>query len=128
MIRTTFGQKGSSFIELLASVGVFSIVAIGLSPALLSARKVAATSRSQSMAMTLASDKIEQIRSQSGTVTAGSDGPLNADGSSGGIFNRSWTVNGTDPEIGLSRVVVTVSWRERNMGTNAVSLSAVIPQ
>jgi prepilin-type N-terminal cleavage/methylation domain-containing protein len=127
MIRRTLGQNGFSFIEILSSVSVFAVVAVGLSPALLSARKVAAVSRSQSMAMTLAGDKIEQMRAQSGLVTAGSDGPLQADGSSGGIFNRAWTVFPADPTIGLSRVVVTVSWRERD-ATNAVSLSAVIPQ
>jgi type II secretory pathway pseudopilin PulG len=127
MIRRTFQQNGSTFIELLASVGVFSVVAIGLSPALLSARKVAALSRSQSMAMTVAGDKIEQIRSQSGTVTSGSDGPFNADGTSGGIFNRAWTVYPSDPTIGLSRVVVTVTWRDRN-ATNAVNSAAVIAQ
>jgi len=127
MIRKTREQKGSSFIELLMSVSVFGFVAIGLSPALLSTNKVAGVSRSQSMAMTLAADKIEQIRSQSGTVASGSDGPLNANGSSGGIYNRAWTVFANDPMLGLSRVVVTVSWQDRN-ATNAISVAAVIQQ
>jgi len=100
------------FIEVVAAVGVFGVVAVGLSPTLLSARKVADLTKNQSIATSLAEDKIEQIRTLS-SVTTGSDGPLNADGTSGGIFTRTWTVNSNVPTSGVNQVVVTVSWNDR---------------
>ena len=55
-------DAGASFIEVVAAVAVFAMVAIGLSPALLSARKIADLGKDQSIATALAQDKIEQIR------------------------------------------------------------------
>lgn len=128
MTPCTSAERGSSFVELLAAVTVFAIVVLGLSPSLLSTRKVAGLGRNQSIAATLAEDKIEQIRAQSsGVVSSGSDGPLNADGSSGGIFNRAWTVTPNTPLAGTSRVVVTVSWRDRP-ANSSVTLVTLIAQ
>jgi type II secretory pathway pseudopilin PulG len=105
-------ERGATFIEVLAAVGVFGVVAIGLSPSLLSARKFADLTKNQSIATSLADDKIEQIRTLS-SVTSGNDGPLKADGTSGGIFTRTWTVNPNVPVSGVNQVVVTVSWNDR---------------
>jgi Tfp pilus assembly protein PilV len=128
MIPRLTAQQGSSFIELLAAVTVFAIVVLGLSPSLLSTHKVASLGKNQSIAATLAEDKVERTRAlSSGLVSSGSDGPLNADGSSGGIFNRAWTVTPNTPNPQLSRVVVTVSWRDRP-GNSSVSLATLIPQ
>ena len=122
-------QKGASFIEVIAAVGVFAIVAIGLSPALLSARKFTDRSRSQSVATALAQDKIEQFRTLSAAaVSAGTDGPLQANGSNGGIFTRNWAVWANSPISGISRVEVTVSWPERPAGTASVKLVTLVPQ
>jgi Tfp pilus assembly protein PilV len=128
MIRGPSAQQGSSFIELLAAVTVFAIVVLGLSPSLLSTRKVASLGKNQSIAATLAADKLEQIRAKSsGLWSSGSDGPLNADGSSGGIFDRSWTITKNTPGPQLSRFVVTVSWRDRP-GNSSVTLVTLVPQ
>jgi len=125
-MRRARGQRGSTFIEVLAAVSVFAVVAVGLSPALLSTRKVADLSTNQAIATTLAEDKIEQIRTLS-TVANGSDGPLQADGTSGGIFNRSWTVTSSTPVSGVSRVAVVVSWQDR-VGTPSVQLVTLVSQ
>ncbi len=125
-MRRARGQRGSTFIEVLAAVVVFAVVAVGLSPALLSTRKVADLSTNQAIATTLAEDKIEQIRTLS-TVANGSDGPLQADGTSGGIFNRSWTVTSSTPVSGVSRVAVVVSWQDR-VGTPSVQLVTLVSQ
>ncbi len=118
-------QSGASFIEVLAAVSVFSIVVIGLSPALLSARKVAELGKNQSIATALAQDKIEQLRVSS-TVSSGSDGPLQPNGASGGIFSRSWTVSADSPIDNVNRVTVTVTWRERP-NTSSVTLVTLVP-
>jgi Tfp pilus assembly protein PilV len=128
MILRLNTECGSSIIELLAAVTVFAIVVLGLSPSLLSTRKVASLGKNQSIAATLARDKVEQLRAlSSGLVSSGSDGPLNPDGSSGGIFNRAWTVMPNTPNAQLSRVVVTVSWRDRP-GNSSINLVTLIPQ
>jgi Tfp pilus assembly protein PilV len=126
VIERARAEHGGTFIEVLAAIAVFAVVVIGLSPTLLSTRKVADLSKNQSVATTLAEDKIEQIRTLS-TVASGSDGPLNADGTSGGIFNRSWTVTANTPTIGVSRVEVVVSWRDRP-NASSVRLVTLVPQ
>jgi len=119
-------QHGGTFIEVLAAIAVFAVVVIGLSPTLLSARKVADLSKNQSIATTLAEDKIEQIRTLS-TVASGSDGPLKADGTTDGIFSRAWTVTANSPTTGISRVVVVVSWPDRP-SAGSVRLVTLVPQ
>jgi Tfp pilus assembly protein PilV len=126
MIEQVRSEHGSTFIEVLAAVAVFAVVVIGLSPTLLNTRKVADLSKNQSVATTLAEDKVEQIRTLS-TVAGGSDGPLNANGTSGGIFSRTWTVTANTPTIGLSRVEVVVSWRDRP-SASSVRLVTLVPQ
>ena len=126
MIERARSQHGGTFIEVLAAVAVFAVVVVGLSPTLLNTRRVADLSKNQSVATTLAEDKIEQIRTLS-TVTSSSDGPLNADGTSGGIFSRSWTVTANSPTAGISRLEVVVSWRDRP-SASSVRLVTLVPQ
>lgn len=121
-------QTGATFIEVMAAVGVFSLVAVGLSPSLLSARKVADLGKNRSIATTLAADKLENIRTLgAGTLvldTTGSDGPLNASGgTTGGIFSRSWSI-GSGPISGVYLITTTVSWNEHGVG-NSVKLVAL---
>jgi type II secretory pathway pseudopilin PulG len=127
--RTRIGQQGATFIEVLAAVGVFSLVMLGLSPSLLSARTAADLGKDRSVATTLAADKIEQIRTfKSGVLSNGTDGPLNASGgTTGGIFNRAWNVTANSPVAGLNRIEATVTWRERG-GPNSVTLLAIARQ
>ena len=121
-------DAGASFIEVVAAVAVFAMVAIGLSPALLSARKIADLGKDQSIATALAQDKIEQIRQlPAASVTNGSDGPLQPNGSANGIFTRSWTVTANQPRTGVDLVDVAVTWRERT-GTGEIHLTTLVPQ
>ena len=127
-MRLVRSQSGASFIEVVTAVGLFAMVAIGLSPALLSARKVADLGKDQSIATALAQDKIEQIR-QAASVSNGSDGPLQPNGSANGIYSRNWTVAANSPAVGVNRVDVTVSWRERTSTSNqAITLVTLVPQ
>jgi Tfp pilus assembly protein PilV len=127
-MKVVRSQSGTSFIEVVTAVGLFAMVAIGLSPALLSARKVADLGKDQSIATALAQDKIEQIR-QAASVSNGSDGPLQPNGSANGIFSRNWTVYANSPTTGVNRVEVKVSWRERTSTSDqAITLVTLVPQ
>ncbi len=48
--------------------------------------------------------------------------PLRADGTGGGVFQRSWTVSGNDtPRAGLRTVSVLVSWTDSRPHTTRVA-------
>jgi type II secretory pathway pseudopilin PulG len=117
-------QDGATFIEVVAAVSVFAMVTVGLSPALLNARKAADFGKNQSIATTLAQDKIEQIRG-SGLGACTNDATLQPNGTSGGIFSRTCTSTANTPISGVYRVVVSVSWRDRP-ATSSVSLVALV--
>ena len=125
MRKALRSQLGASFVEVAAAVAVFALVAVGLSPALLSARKVTNLGKDQAAATTLAQDVIEQLR-QAASPASGSDGPLNSDGTSGGIFSRSWAVAGNTPVSGVNQVTVTVTWQEQ-ANTNTLTLVGLVP-
>jgi len=118
-------QRGVSLIEIIAAVGVFAVVVGGLSPTLLGARKYAELSKNQSIATALAQDKIEELRVSS-TASAGSDGPLQPNGASGGIFSRTWTVSAHPTVSNVNCVIVTVTWPERP-NTSSVRLVTLVP-
>jgi len=126
MRNRTRHQDGATFIELVAAVSVFAVVTVGLSPALLNARKVADLGKNQSIATTLAEDLIEKIRA-TGTGACTNDSNLQADGSSGGIFNRTCTQTSNTPITGVARVGVSVSWRDRP-ATSSVTLVTLVQQ
>src|SRR2546421_9490 len=121
-------QQGTTFIEVIAAVSVFALVVSGLSPALLSARKAADLSKNQSIATTLAKDKIEEFRTQT-SPAAGTyndpNNPLQPGGTTGGIFNRSWTVTADTPISGVNRVAVTVQWSDRPAQTSVTLVTLV---
>jgi len=114
-------ERGGTFIELLTAMTLFAATAVGLSPALLGARKAAMVSNNRSAASTLAVDKIEEIR----TLTAA---PANGTDTSG-IFTRSWQTETTnyDTVVGINRMIVRVNWRDRN-GDQSVTFVTLVPQ
>lgn len=127
MIAHLDDRTGASFIEVLAAVCVFALVVVGLSPSLLSTQRAASFSKNQSIAAALAADKIEQFRALApGSISDGSDGPFNANGSSGGIFTRTWSVTANTPLSDVSQVAITTSWRDRP--NSSVTLVTLIPQ
>jgi len=72
------------------------------------------------IATNLAQDKMEELKAGTlpncpGATTSGCfDGPLNSRGTSSppGPYNRSWVVTVNSPDVGLSRIDVTVSWTD----------------
>jgi len=125
MMTRLASQRGASFVELLTAVSLFAVTTVGLSPALLSTRKMAAMSKNRSIAAALAADKVEEIRAGGGQ--SGND-TRNADGTTGGIFTRTWSTIGTNYSgvAFVNEVQVTVSWPDRpvNQSLQLVTLVA----
>ena len=85
---------------------------------------------STAAATALALQKLEQLRSMplgaAGLATPGLfydiSNPLKADGTTGGIFSRSWQVSQKDtPRFGLKTVTATVSWTDSKSHSTRVA-------
>lgn len=113
------GTRGASLIEALVAVTLFSIGAAGLAATSVGSTRSNAVSKTASAAAALVHDKIEQLRSlDPGTnpadlapgVHVDPLNPLTPTGDPNGKYQRQWTVTANTPGVGLSRVVVSVTW------------------
>ena len=112
-------SAGFSLMEVLVSIGLFSIVAAGLAATTVGTTRRNNTSKNLVAASALIHDKVEQLRSfdpdtnpadlRTGTHDDPAN-PITATGAAGGRFTRSWVVSRDTPATGLATVVVTVSW------------------
>jgi type II secretory pathway pseudopilin PulG len=127
--RADSGTAGFGVVEVLAALSVFAIVASGLAANSVAATRANRVSREISVAAALAQDKMEALRSLDPAanppdLTAGNhvdpNNPLTAFGGAGGFFTRSWMVTRNAPSLGLSTVVVTVSWGDGGSRTTHV--------
>src|SRR3989442_13032302 len=122
-------SRGFSLLDALAGLTFIAVSLLGLSAAAVSLTRNAKSSDSTSAATALAQQKLEQLRSM--PLGAAQLGPgiyydpankLKADGTSGGIFDRSWTVSQKDiPRFGLKTVTVTVAWTDSRSHSTQVA-------
>jgi Tfp pilus assembly protein PilV len=127
--------SGSALIEIIVALVIFLTVSVGLTSSTINAKRTSDGSRHTAEATTLAFDKLEQMRTEATTsadFTSGSHTdavtPMNANGASGGIFTRTWTVTtnltGLSPSVSsgtVGRVDMRVSWPTQT-GTASVTL------
>ena len=119
---------GFSLIEALSATVFLSVALLGLASSAVSLTRGEKSADSTSAAHGLVTQKLEQLRSlpldavAPGNYTDDSN-PLRPDGTSGGIFTRSWVVSVNDtPTPGLRTITVTVAWRDpRNHTTTAAA-------
>lgn len=110
--------RGISLVEALATTAFLGVALLALCRNTVSVTRVEKTADLTSAAQALATQKIEQLRSTplgAAQVAYGTyydpQNPLKADGTTGGLFNRMWTVSAKDsPRLGLRTVTVTVYW------------------
>ena len=121
-------ESGASLIEVIVSVLIFSFVVVGFARTTMSARRTGDQSRFEAEATTLAMDKLEYLRTRLPTDTDLTSGthvdsvnPLRPDGTSGGVYTRSWRITSDLPMLGMSRVEMRVSWPSQ-IGTRSVLL------
>jgi prepilin-type N-terminal cleavage/methylation domain-containing protein len=107
-------RVGYSLIELLVAMALFAIAALGLSVGVAIVSRAGVLSDHFTRATILAQDKLEELAARGGAPAEGADAPAPG-------FSRSWTVALDDPEIGESRVNVTVSWEGADSRTIALT-------
>jgi prepilin-type N-terminal cleavage/methylation domain-containing protein len=123
-------QTGFTLIEVMSAIGLFSIIAVGLSSSTIANMRLNSRGKTLAAAHALAQNKIEQIRliqpaifTIPADLTAGTHNdagnPMTALDGTSGSFTRSWTVsmvpqyyNGSivGARVGVVKVTVTVSW------------------
>jgi len=116
-------------LEALAATAFLALALMAFAANTISLTHNEKTADSTSAAHALAQQKLEQLRSTPlGGVAPGNfsdGGTIKADGSSSGIFTRTWTVSANDtPSFGLRTVTVTVTWNDPR--THSTQLSAYV--
>jgi len=111
------GKAGFSLIELLVSILLFAVAALGLSAGVAMVSRAGVLSDHLTRATILAQEKLEELAAQLDSLADGADTPHPG-------FSRAWTVSPDDPETGASRVEVTVTWEENE--PRSISLVTVV--
>ena len=110
-------------------MGFMSVALMGLAANTVNMTHSGKTADGVAAASALAVQKLEQLRSMplgAAQLTSGqyydSANPLQANGTAGGVYSRSWTVSQKDyPRWGLKTVTVSVSWHDSRAHTTRVA-------
>jgi Tfp pilus assembly protein PilV len=114
------GERGFSLIEAVAAATLLAAAMMSLNNTSISLARGTKTADSYSAATALATEQLEILRAMplgsAGHAPgnyASAGNPLQADGTAGGKYMRTWTVSANNnPANGLRTVVVTVSWTD----------------
>ena len=114
------GVRGFSLLEALGATALVAGSLLGLAMGAINVSRNSKSADATAAATALAMERLEQLRSMPLDAAAfvpgiyyDSANPLNADGSSGGIYRRRWSLSLKDtPRFGLKTVTVTVAWRD----------------
>ena len=105
-------SKGFTLIELMLALTVLIFVVLGTSSTIINVTRISANARKTTLASDLCQSKIEEIKSFGYNVAFNSDEyNIDAEGNSGGIFNRSVRVN-NGPIPNTKLIIVMVSWTD----------------
>jgi len=110
-------QEGFTFNEVLVAMNVIMVAVMGYSLSSVSVIRDQAANDNITIAIHLAQDKVEQLKSQSNPLNenrcpeSGERG-ISAIAAPGGIFHRCWRIVDSVLGSNLKQVDVTVSWRD----------------
>ena len=122
-------QAGFTFNEVLVAMNVIMIAVLGHSLSSVSVIRDQATNDNFTVAIHLAQDKIEELKTQANPTNenrcpeSGERG-ISAVGASGGIFDRCWRTSDSSLGSSLKQIDVRVSWRDYQ--PREVALSTVV--
>jgi Tfp pilus assembly protein PilV len=124
-------QHGYTFNEILVAMAITGIAVLGYAATTITAIRGNGTSENYTVAVNLAQDKIEQLKSQaplsnSNSCPAAGDLAISARGAPGGKFNRCWKIADSTFAANLKQIEVTVDWYDTER--RAVTLTTLIFQ
>ena len=123
------GARGFSLIEAVAATAFLAVALMAFAANTITLTHNEKSADSTSAAHALAQQKLEQLRSMPLLAAELDPGiyydpanKLKADGTTGGIYDRSWTVSLKDiPRPGLKTVTVTVAWTDSRSHSTQVA-------
>ena len=131
--RAPRGERGLSIIDALAATAVVGAALLLLGANTVVMARSTKTADAAAAATGLAREQIERLRSMPLGAPGHNPGtfndpgnPMNADGTPGGIFGRSWQVSASNiPAPGLRTAQVFVTWTDGS-GPHTVQLAAYL--
>ena len=121
-------QRGYTIIEVLIAVAIFSIGILAIASLQLSTAGNVKSGNLVTQATMLARDKIEMLKRVADvtTLSNGSETDIDAQGTPGGIFDRSWIISNPLGGIGTNtrQITVTVSWNHKGE-SRSIDLSTI---
>jgi len=110
-------NRGFTLVEIMIAIFILSFALLVMAQMQIMAIRGNAFANKTTTAVTLAQDKIEELKGLSySSVVGGSD--------SSGVHTRTWTVQNDTPATDLKTVTVNVSWQDTS--AHQVSLDTII--
>jgi len=128
-MKKTVRQEGFTFNEVLVAMNIIVIAVMGYSLSSVSVIRGQVANDNFTIAMHLAQDKLEQLKSQmnppnENCCPEAGERAISALGGAGGIFDRCWRVADSPLGANLKQVEVVVSWRDHQ--SRQVTLSTLL--
>ena len=101
------GQKGFTLLEFLIAVMVLSVGLLGMASLTGAMINFNRTAYNSTKAVTLAEDKMEELRNLSYQSLLDES---TSDSDTESIFTRGWTLEFGEPDDGMTTITVTVTW------------------
>ncbi len=122
-------NNGYTLIEILAAMAVLSIAMMGLVTMAISTAQYTNYVKNQTIAMTLARDKIDDLRRLAvitpiSNADNSTENNIDVNGDAGGIFTRTVTITGGAGQ--LTTLNVTLTWT--GFKTNTVTQTTMLSQ
>ena len=126
--RLQFSSDGFTLLEVMVAALVFSLLLIALPSLLTATTRANRHARSMTAAMSLAQDKLEDLRRQPYTALASGSDPaalteMEAGGAQRAVYTRKWSVD-NGPVTDTKTIVVQVEWPDA--GTQRVELRTTL--
>lgn len=110
-------NAGSSLLEILVALAVFSIASVALTSGVLTSIRTNTTSEHLTQATILAQDKLEALLALAPALIAGNDTPRAG-------FSRTWTIASDTPYVGVAQIDVSVSWTDYS--AHSITVTTVV--
>lgn len=125
MVGTKRDSKGFTLVEVLIATFVLAIALLAMAQMQIMAIRGNAFANKTTTSVTLAQDKLEELRglSYSDSQLAAGDHPNDLAGTDWDYYTREWTVQNDTPTTGLKTVTIDVSWQDAS--SRQVSLDTI---
>ncbi len=134
--RTRKSEAGFTLLEVMLAMTILGVGVLTIGLAQLSAIKISSRSEHMSQAMYLAQEQMEVFMAMPQTSpfldVAVVDAPdpvglidIDATDNDATNYSRSWTVEPNAPNLGLTRITITVTWNTASRGPTQVQLQGI---